>query len=437
MIFRALYDFVLFVLLLVSLPFLLLQRVRYGKYKKSLLQKLGLQIPALKKGKGDRVIWIHTISLGETKAAVSYFESLKKLHPNAKFVISTITETGMSEAKKSMSSADVHMYLPLDFSWLIKRLVKKIGPDLVVLTESDLWYNFLYFAKKAKARTILINGKLSERSFKRYRKVPFFFSKIISSIDFICTQNGLYRERFITLGANPLNVEITGNIKLDAAPRVLSDDDKRTLCSKLSLKETDRIITLGSTHYPEEDMILTVVEPLMKKDPNLKLLLCPRHTERCHEVISLLQKKKLDFSVFSEMNSQLALASRIVLIDKTGILTDLYQISHLALVCGSFTDTVGGHNIFEPILYGVPVIFGPHMYSQRDLRDLIKASKAGKEVRLEDLSSTIEGFFTKVEERKSLEEQGIKLKEEVKGALKKTVSATERLYPADFIQYKK
>lgn len=428
MLFRLLYNLVLLLLVLIWLPLAFYQRIRFGKYKDSLLQKMGFFIPSLHKQASDKVIWIHTISLGETKAASSYFHMMKNRYPNAKFVVSTITDTGMKEAVKSMADADLHFYLPLDFSWVMKSIMKKIAPDLVVLTESDLWYHFLFYAKKRGATTLLINGKLSERSLKRYGRARFFFTKILRCFDCICVQSSLYKDRFMALGAPAHLVKVTGNIKLDAAPKILDPAIKQKLKNELTIQSQDKVIVLGSTHYPEEEMILTIIAPLLEKDPHIKLLLCPRHSERCAEVRSLLEKRGLSYFNYSERAQRFNAQAKVILIDVSGILTDIYQISDLALVCGSFTDTVGGHNIFEPILYDVPAFFGPHMFSQRDLRDLIKPSGAGKQVRLEDLCSSIESYFAKPLEQQKYKEKCRSLKEEVRGALEKTVFETQNVW---------
>jgi 3-deoxy-D-manno-octulosonic-acid transferase len=420
MVLRFLYDILLFIIVILALPVVAVQRLRVGKYRASLIDRLGLRLPTFQKNAADHVIWLHTISLGETKAIVPLFHKIKSSYPHAKIVISTITETGMAEAKKQMSSADLHFYFPVDFSWTMKSLMKNISPDIVILTESDFWFQFLYFAKRIGAKIFLVNGKMSERSFRRFTQCKFFIGKILSCFDKLCVQSSLYKERFLQLGALENQVVVTGNIKLDASYHRLSIDQKRELKEELGIEDDDQVVAAASTHFPEEDMILTVLGPWLGRDRRHKLLMIPRHPEKFSYVQSLLLKKGVPFSLYTQKDSVSSHASQIILIDAMGILTEIYQISDLALVCGSFSDAVGGHNIFEPVLLGVPVFFGPHMYSQRDLRDLLKPSGAGKQVTLEDLASSVDAFFSHNEERDLMKKCCINISREIQGSLLKT-----------------
>ena len=418
MVFSLLYNLVFGVLLMIALPVVLFQRIRLGKYKNSLLQRLGLVFPLFIKKEGERVIWIHTISMGETRAVIPFYQKIKTQYPHAKIVISTVTETGQAEAKKSMPSADAHFYLPVDFSWTMKKLMKRIQPDVVILTESDFWYQFLYQAKKQGAKTLLINGKLSERSFKRFLKVRFFFTRFLRCLDKLCVQSSEYALRFELLGAPTTKISVTGNIKLDASLPLFSETEKNEFRSELGIGLSDFVLTAGSTHDPEEDQILSSLEKIWDTHPSFKLILVPRHPERFAEVQALLQSKGVSYSLYSQRGQKTS--SRVILIDAMGVLLSCYQIADLALVCGSFTDRVGGHNIFEPILLGVPVFFGPYMHSQRDLRDLVKLSGSGKQVTINELFTAVDSYISNPLQRKVLREHCLVLREEVKGAIDKT-----------------
>jgi 3-deoxy-D-manno-octulosonic-acid transferase len=422
MLLRFLYDILLFIVVILALPVVAVQRLRIGKYRASLIDRLGLTLPTFQKKAGDQVIWIHTISLGETKAIVPFFHKIKSSYPHAKIVVSTITETGMAEAKKQMPSADQHFYFPVDFSWTMKKLMKRISPDIVIMTESDFWFQFLYYAKKARAKIFLVNGKMSERSFRRFIHFNFFIRKILSCFDKLCVQSSLYKERFLQLGAVERQVVVTGNIKLDATYDRLSIEQKKQLKEELGIDDDDQVVAAASTHFPEEDMILTILGPWLAKDQRHKLMIIPRHPERFSYVQSLLLKKGLSFSLYTQRGSLTHHSSQIILIDAMGVLTEIYQISDLALVCGSFCDAVGGHNIFEPVLLGVPVFFGPHMFSQRDLRDLLKPSGAGRQVTLEDLASSVDAFFSRDVERDHMKKCCITISQEIQGSLLKTWS---------------
>ena len=420
MLFTLVYNCIIFLLAVVSLPYLLYQRLRFGKYKDNICQRLGFSLPSYQKKEGERLVWIHTISMGEAIAASPFYHKLKEEYPLSKVVISTVTETGMAQAKKKMAGADAYFFLPLDFSWNLKRLVKKLKPDLFILTESDLWFQMIYQSKKSGAKCILINGKLSDRSFHRFSNVGFFFKKMLGCFDLLCVQSEQYRDRFHKLGAFASQIKVTGNIKLDSKITLMSDDEKKAFSSKLGIQNQDKIVTLGSTHFPEEEMILSVLDPIVRNDPHFKILIAPRHPERFQEVERLLKKKMIPYALFSQLKEPLDCQAKVVLIDAMGVLTKCYQISSLAIVCGSYTDRVGGHNIFEPVLLGTPVFFGPHMFSQRDLRDLIKTSKAGKQVSLEDLKANIEVFFSSIDLQNKMKRECISMQISAKGATEKT-----------------
>lgn len=420
MLFGILYDVCLFILSLIALPIVVWQRFRFGKYKNSLAQRLGIRLPSFVKKEGESVIWLHTISMGETRAAIPFFQKLKVEYPNSRIVISSITETGHIEAKRSMPGADSHFYLPVDFSFVMKKMMKKIKPDVVVLLESDFWYQFLKHAKKSGAKTLLINGKLSERSFRRFSKVRFFFIRLFACFDKLCVQSSEYAKRFETLGDDPSKVVVTGNIKLDASFSLLTQEEKIAFRGQMGIAENDLVIALGSSHFPEEEKILEALGNLFSKHPTAKILIVPRHPERFTEVEELLKHKGITYTLFSKRHECVNPLAQVILIDAMGVLIKCYQISDLAIVCGSYTDKVGGHNIFEPILLGVPVFFGPHMFSQRDLRDLVKPSGAGLQVPIENLGIAVDEFFSSKEIRDQYRKNCFILRDEVKGAFART-----------------
>ena len=396
--FNVLYDCVLLVLSLLALPLLLWQRLFYGKYRHSLFQRFGINLPNFSKNLGDKVVWIHTISMGEVRACLPMYKQIRSAYPSARIVISTVTETGQTLAKQNMPEADLCLYLPLDLSWVMKKLMRQIQPNVVFLTEGGFWYQFLSQSKKWGARNILINGKISERSYLRFTKVPGFFRRIVSSLDLLCVQNQEYAERFISLGADPSSVVITGNVKLESPVVETSQADRALLRNHLALQEGDFVITLASTHYPEEDMMISQLYPICLANSRLKVLLVPRHPERFAEVARMLAKKQIPYHSYSQSLDLTQQLPQVILIDQMGILLACYQISDLAIVAGSFIDKIGGHNIFEPILLGVPVFFGPFMFAQKDLQHLCLSSQTGEQISIDQLGARVADF---IEDRES------------------------------------
>jgi 3-deoxy-D-manno-octulosonic-acid transferase len=425
MFFSILYEISLVLVGLATLPKILYMRLVHKKYKHSLFRKFGNGFPIIEKG--DRpLIWIHAVSVGETKVAASLVKRLKVENKNSLIVVSSVTETGHAEAQRAIPSADFHVYFPFDFSWVIKPIVKRVNPDLVILCESDFWYNFLSTAKGQGAKIALINGKISERSLKRFQATPFFSKRLFDQIDLFCIQNKHYMERFEAL---QLPVEkkrlITGNMKFDDACISLSADQLRDWREQLGVKSSDQIIVVGSSHDPEEKNLLKSLQELWKKFPDLKAILVPRHPERFNEVANLLQKQAIPFQRFTAINKQAG--AKVILMDTMGLLRKCYQLADIAIVGGSFTSKVGGHNILEPSWFGVPVLFGPFMHQQPELVELVQEYGSGQQVKFEECTPVIESLLKDQESRQKIGKAGLKMVGELHGATEKTFEAINSL----------
>ncbi len=353
------YNLLLLIGTLILLPKWLLQK----KYQGSRLQRLGFNLPP--KSLKTPVIWIHMVSMGETRAMIPIYQSLREKHPNAAFFLSNTTKTGQEEAKRSLPNADHYFFLPLDFSWVMNRLGKAIKPDLFLLSESDFWPNLLKALKSQGTKIVLLNGKISNRSHSRFKKLPLFSKSIFNGIDHFCVQNQIYADRFLSLGIPKDKITVTGNLKLSIPTPILSASEKAHWRAHFGLKATDRVITVASTHPGEEELILPQIA-------NYKILLVPRHPER-H---ASLQKKFTD--------------SKIFLVTEMGILPICYQLSELAILGGSFIPGIGGHNVYEPLQSGIPVIFGPFMDNQQELADIVLSTKSALQVPIEYLRRAIE-----------------------------------------------
>ena len=374
--FSFFYDLLLGLYLILKLPSLLLN----PKKNRNLLKKL--QLPSFKIPRDRKSVWIHSVSLGETKAAAFLIEKLKA--ENVFVICSCTTETGFNAAKKSF--ADEILFLPFDFSFLMKRLSQRIKPDLVVFIETDFWYHFLKFMKKAGSKAAVISAKLSDRSFRRFKFLSFFAKKLFSSFDLIGAQNELYQKRFSVLLKSKTNVGISSNLKLFNQPKLISQEELKALKTKLHIQEGERVLTIASTHAPEERLLLEELKPFLRGDQKqIKILLAPRHPERFLEVEGLLKKMGLDFSKLSDPQD-----TQILLIDTMGFLNQAFALSNLAIVAGSFTPKIGGHNVLEPIFFKTPVLFGPYMGGQVDLKDLVLKEELGFQVELKDLKVNIE-----------------------------------------------
>lgn len=413
------YNCILFFYAACTLPKFLWQWCILGKYRETIKQRFGFELPSIKPEAGQKLLWIHAVSMGETRAVIPLYRRFRAQFPDLKIVISTTTETGHAEAKRSMPDADSHFFLPFDFSWIIRKFMRALQPSYLILVESDIWYNLIQCAKKQGAHVFLVNGKISERSARRFEKIPFFTKQLFSFFDLLCVQNTIYRDRFFSLDVPLSHLVVTGNIKLDVAPKRLSHDEAQALKGELGIEQQDRVLVIGSSHEPEEEWLLTALSSVWQQIPNLKVILVPRHPERFSRVASLLKDKQIDALIYSKREERRG-GERVILIDAMGMLNSCYQIAHIAIVAGSFLTTVGGHNIFEPVVFGAPVFFGPHMHSQPDFPVLILKGEAGRQVTLQELPKALLELLQNEELRQRYIEAGQTLVQEVEGSIGRT-----------------
>lgn len=420
MIFSFLYESLLATAALIMLPKVIYQAVFRKKYRKSIKQRFGMGFSAIKRGEKP-LIWLHAVSVGETKAAEKVALKLKEIL-NADLLVSSVTETGHEEAKKTLPFASWHVYMPLDFYWNIAPIVSRLKPDVVIVVETDLWFNFLKTAKKFGAKTYLINGKISEKSAARLKRASFFSNRLLSCVDVFCVQNEMYKHRFLQLGVMPEKIHTTGNLKFDNNLPRLEDSEIQKFKASLQIKAGEKVIVIGSSHDPEEKEFLTILTTIWDKYENVKVALVPRHPERFDAVASLLASENISFLRYSKRQEVMSAPVRVILIDSMGLLGKCYQIADVAIVAGSYTKNVGGHNILEPLWFGVPTIFGPEMHSQQELAAVVNRYKAAVQAPLSTLEETLTSLLFDDEKKEELKKCAEKLIRDMQGTAKRTLS---------------
>ncbi len=369
-----LYDIVLLLALILAAPYLIYQAVVYKKYLANLFARLGLRpigLPFLSQPK----ILIHCVSVGEFLAAEPLIDLLHKTLPEYKLVISTTTITGQKLAQERTSKFALVCYFPLDFSFSINRFFDQIQPKAVVIMETEIWPNFFRVAKLRKVPLFIANGRISDRSFKRYRKFKFLLKNILSSVTCFMMQSAQDADRILALGAPSNKVKVCGNIKYDlgtSAQVGRLDKLALELAKKLHLEEPTPLIVAGSTTSGEEEILLAAYQKIIK-DPSLantRFLIAPRRPERFDEVANLLANNKLEFTRRSNrsnlssdndgFSSKANKVEKIILLDSIGELAAIYRYGQVVFVGGSLVP-YGGHNILEPALYHRAIVTGPYM----------------------------------------------------------------------------
>lgn len=309
--------------------------------------------PDLPSKKGKKRIWFHGVSVGELISLKPLIEEVNRRHPDWEIVISTTTHAGMNVAQKNFPFP--LFFFPADFPSVVKNFLKRIQPDLIVIAETELWPNVIYISSSLGIPVVIVNGRISEKSFPHYKKAKFFFSKILKKITKICVQNEDYKKMYLELGAPQDRVLITGNMKADFKLSLKTVDWDREL-----LLEGEKVIVAGSTMDGEEEAF--ILDAYERAERPQKLIIAPRHLERVPEVERLLIERKIPYSLRSRPET----GWQVLILNSMGELASLYSKASLAIIGGSIK-AYGGHNLLEPAYFSVPVAFGPHMENFADL----------------------------------------------------------------------
>ena len=370
-------------LLLAVSPVLLYRRWVLGKYRDGWSEKLWGRLP---ERDGSRpCLWLHAVSVGEVLQLRPMMKLLTAQRPDWDFVITTTTRTGLDVAKKEFSQHTV-CYCPLDFSWAINRAIARIKPAAIVLVELELWPNLVLTAKRLGVPLALINGRVSEKSFRGYRRIRPFIARLLRCFDLLAVQNREYGDRLLSLGAPSERLHLTGSIKFDGALSDRTNSKTTELRQFFGLRSDDKVFIAGSTQAPEESFALDTWQALRAEFPDLRLILVPRHKERFEEVAALVASRGLSLQRRSNAVRE---AGDVLLLDTLGELSACWGLADIAFVGGSLTQR-GGQNMLEPAAYGAAVLFGPNTWNFRDIVEQLLARDAARVVRSpSELTATV------------------------------------------------
>ncbi len=370
-------------------------------------------------------IWIHAVSVGEARAVAPLAKLLHERVPGLRLVVSSITNTGHEEAKRAMPFAKAHVFLPMDYAWIVRRWLRWFSPSLVLVSETDFWYQFLRIAKEQGAKLAVVNGKISARSTQRHQQFPLVSAELLGLFDLICVQSSDYKVRFRAVSLPEERLAVTGNMKFDDQPIKMDADSLRDWRARLGLHEGQQVVVAGSTHDPEEKLILEAMQEVWAQRPQVKLVVVPRHPERFGEVAKLLTKEGI---LFDRWSQNTAARTNVMLMDAMGLLRSCYQMAEVAIVAGSFTQKIGGHNLLEPAAYGVPLLFGPYTHSQPELARVVLAAGAGRQVRTEELGGALLRLLASGEERATMRKAALELTKSYCGATQRTYEELQRRF---------
>lgn len=373
-----LYNLVLLILSPAILLYILYRIVGSGKSRASWTQQIGgARIPDDTRH-SDR-IWIHAVSVGESVASAQVVTELKKALPDVAVLVSTTTETGQDMAHKAVKDADGFLYYPFDLLPCVARSLSAVGPVVFASTDTEIWPNFRYLARKMGVRSAVINGTLSDRTVARASKVLWLARWTLANIDLFCMQSQADADRVIALGADPSSVLVTGNCKADQSVAPMSEAEKDQWRARLKLPVGARVLVAGSTNPGEDGPVMDALAVAREAHPDLRLVVAPRQIERAEEIRAMARDRGLSCGRRSDPGS-LTGSEDVLLLDTFGELALVYGIADVAFVGGSLIPR-GCHSILQPIAQGKPVFFGPHTFKAKDLVAQAKTAGVGFEIR--------------------------------------------------------
>lgn len=422
-----LYSLLLTFAIFVLLPWFLLDALRHGKYVAGLGERLG-GVPEVDAG-GRAVVWLHCVSVGEVQAARPLARAMLEHFPAHTLVVSTTTLTGQQLAREVFrDEAAVIFYFPFDWAWSVRRSLRRIKPSLVLIMETELWPRFLRECRKSGVPVALINGRISEKSFKNYRRLGGFIKSVVGMLTLAIMQTDADAKRIRALGLSPERSRVSGNIKFDADAGTGEGVITVELRERFAFDDQRPLIVAASTHRPEETITLDAFRQVSAARDNTnsrpRLLIAPRHPERFNEVAALLQSSGFFWTRRSSSPRANDSACDVVLLDTIGELRGVYPLAALVFVGGSIAPT-GGHNILEPAAAARCIITGAHTFNfssiMRDFleRDALIQLPALME---SDAPSALAQIFR---ELLNTDERRLRIGERARAALEQNRGATE------------
>jgi 3-deoxy-D-manno-octulosonic-acid transferase len=329
-------------------------------------------------------IWIHAVSLGETLAVAGLVKQLHERYPERKIFLSSVTAAGREAGERKLPGVTGRFYLPFDWKWAIRRVLRQIRPSVFVIVETELWPNLLKAVRESGCPTILVNARVSDRSFPGYRLGRPFMRRVLEDVTRICTQTATDAERFKQLGALPDRLIVTGNLKFDVHPPEFGKFGAR-MRDVLAAENRSPVFMAGSTMRGEEPLVLEAWQRIHARHPRAIMILTPRHPARFDEVAEMLQARQVSTIRRTSLPEnedeirRLLSSTEILLLDTIGELAEMLGVADVVFMGGSLVPT-GGHNVVEPAFWGKPILFGPHMNNFRDVAALFLAADGAIQV---------------------------------------------------------
>jgi 3-deoxy-D-manno-octulosonic-acid transferase len=423
---RSIYNFLFAVFFVLSSPYYFLRMWRRGNWQKGFWERFGDYDTKLKQALTNRqTLWMHAVSVGEVNVCTQLIRSLQPRFPNLKIVVSTTTTTGMGELHKKLPNHISKIYYPIDLRSSVSRALRCIRPEAVVLVEAEIWPNFIWKARAMGIPLFLVNARLSERSYPRYKRFGFLFRPLFGCFTGVGAQNEEDAARLRGLGCRPEAVRVIGSLKFDAARL----DEKRLLdvpemLRQLGVEPGIPVLVAGSTHPGEEAVLAEIFLRLRQRFPDLFLILVPRHFERSREVGAELERQDIKFAYRTDMSPSVQHSPGsmdCLVVNTTGELKYFYEHATVIFV-GKSLAAKGGQNPIEPGVLGKPMVFGPNMQNFADIvRSFLAGDGAVQVADGTELECALASLLASPDRRAELGRNALKVVRENLGAIERTV----------------
>ncbi len=418
---QAVYCALLYALLPVLLIRLAVRGLRNRDYWRRWPERFGFTA----KGEPPTDVWVHAVSVGEARAAAPIVEHLLGRYPNMRVLVTTMTPTGSEQVRQLFGDRVAHCYVPYDFPDAVARFLKGWRPQRAIIMETEIWPNIVCACDRRGIPLVFANVRLSAKSFASYARVRWLIGPVLRLAGAFAVQGERDAERMRRLGAPPAAVTVTGSVKFEVKLPPSLNEVAAVLRREWGQRRP--VWIAGSTHDPEETLVLEAFRVLRRRHPDLLLVIVPRHPERFTVVVRLCERAGHQILRRSESGLQLSPETEILIGDTMGELTLLYAASDVAFVGGSLAP-IGGHNVLEPCALGIPAIYGPHMFNFQDISALVLEAEAG--VMIEsgaELADAVHALLSDPNRRFRMGESGKRLIEENRGALQRTVAVLEHV----------
>ena len=412
-------------------PYFAYQAIRYRKYVRNLPQRLGY-LPLSFNFDGDESIWLHAVSVGEVLTARALLPQLREAYPRLRIFLSTTTITGQQVARSNLQFVDEVFYFPVDLPPIVRRTLRLVKPRLFIMMETEIWPNLLRECRKAGVRTLLVNGRISSRSYPRYRLARAFFRRVLLDVDRFCMQSEESARRIIEIGAERERVSVTGSLKFDSLelPGAAAADRGRNRVLRYFRLAPDRpVVIAASTLKGEEEPVLEAFQRIRATWSSTLLIIAPRKPERFDEVERLARRAGWRVARRTELPVDAEPRVDVVILDTIGELAQLYQIATAVFVGGSLVDA-GGHNILEPAVFGKAIVFGPHMQNFAEIARTFVEQRGAIQVETPAaLEAALVTLLSDPVRRASLGAAARALVEANRGARARTLAVVAQLLP--------